>query len=265
MLSFERYHTMLKKLTRGNNNVWSSLAHHFAMLWSSNLWRCPSQGDNLLLYPFRSTITGKDKASDRVLIVPQGKQRPGVLGTGSNQDFHHVQELWGCGDPDYGALRDRFFADERTAQRPEDRLPIQDYWAPNGEPLTVKQTAYLAMVPRAFFMKGAYVTLNGNTVLFRTKASQDSRDPPNKNCNYCVKTSFHGIGDVFGWILRMFNHTMHVGGPTRVIVECEWFTSAGTKWLPQVKHDPDSYLNRDCRFVFLEVCSLQHTDLVTQP
>ena len=103
------------------------------------------------------------------------------------------------------------------------------------------------------------MTLNGNTVLFRTKASQDVRDPPNKNCNYCVKTSFHGIGDVFGWILRMFNHTMHVGGPTRVIVECEWFTSAGTKWLPQVKHDPDSYINRDCRFVFLEECAVYNT------
>ena len=60
MLSFERWHTMFKGLSRGHREVWTSLANHFNMLWSSNVWACKSQGgDELTVTPFRSTISGK--------------------------------------------------------------------------------------------------------------------------------------------------------------------------------------------------------------
>ena len=62
---------------------------------------------------------------------------------------------------------------------------------------------------------------------------------------------------IYGVIKRVFTHCLYPGGNRDVVLECEWLETvpdedqADDVYLPQVKFNPESNLNRRARLVFL--------------
>ena len=58
----------------------------------------------------------------------------------------------------------------------------------------------------------------------------------------------------YGIIKKIFSHSLYSGGPKDILIECEWLDpipSDESAYLPQVKRNPESLFNRNCRYTFL--------------
>lgn len=94
MLTFERWHTAFKKCVRSGHHVMAGVANVYAMMWSSNVWQCASQGGAAWHAPptRRSTISGRRAWSYDAVTISVGKKpgRAGALGTESCGAFVQV-------------------------------------------------------------------------------------------------------------------------------------------------------------------------------
>jgi hypothetical protein len=281
MLSFERWHTLFKKLARATHHVMSSIQHHYSMVWSSNVWQCPSQGGvRWIHHPFRSTVTGRVRYDYASVVFKLGKKmRPGSLDVGRCGAFVQVQDQWATVNGEYETLRNRYRNDRRvSATKRVTTLPMLDRdWRPSrGPPLTDLLLSWLRMGTNVKF----YEKVEVNGVSFRTHASQSNFS----NDDSVIKTWYIDIvsGDelpAYGIIQRIFTHSMfsgmalvfvlkltntphtRLGGPSDVIIECEWLElipddeQGDDVWLPQVRKNQGSNFNIRCRYTFLRLCA----------
>ena len=120
MLSFERWHTVFKKLIRSTHHIMASIRNHYAMYWSTNIWQSESMlGDQWLSHPYRSTTTSRvDNDYDDIVFHMGKRQRRGALPIGNGEAFVQVQDQWAVVHKDYDELRDRYrrFTHTHTTQ-----------------------------------------------------------------------------------------------------------------------------------------------------
>lgn len=161
MLSFERFHTMFKKLSKGYRNTWSSLEHHYSMMWSGNIWRAPSHdGHQLILHPFNSTITGKAdieyNGPASKIIIHTGGLVLGKLDNGQGGDLYKVQQLWASSHQPLSALLTRFQRDTHGNMMDPMEAPE---WLPRRGNLSDAERHLRTMGRSVSYMKGATVLL----------------------------------------------------------------------------------------------------------
>ena len=95
--------------------------------------------------------------------------------------------------------------------------------------------------------------------VFRTQASQVNLkgDDSHVRFDYRAAEGGQALRKGFATILRLFEHRAYPGGPSRVVVEGNWWTVVGTCPIAGTtlgKEDADHAFNHSSRFVFLDEC-----------
>jgi len=97
--------------------------------------------------------------------------------------------------------------------------------------------------------------------IFRTEASQTGQRHDDAHLRWDYKQAGRlGVISAFATIRRIFVHSLYPGGPSRVIVQGEWFTVVGKCPIAHtmiVKDDSRNEFNLHSRFVFLDNCYQQ--------
>ena len=136
-------------------------------------------------------------------------------------------------------------------------------WRPrrSDAALTPLEINQLRMTPRVMYHD--MVKIHNSKITFHTESSQAALG--RKHNDTVVKTWYRDSNDrelvAYGIIQRIFTHSMFQGGPTDVLIECNWFENipeeeqAGNTWLPQVRKNPDLAFNVSKRYTFLRQCA----------
>lgn len=272
MLSFERWHTVFKKLAAGTHDIMASIRNHYDMLSSANAWQCPSQaGMDWVGHPHRSTVYGRlrppGSAYGDFTYKLASKPTPGVLETKNGGSFVQVQDIWAVDDKDYDQLRDRYRRDRRQHARNRNQhwltSPMLDpEWRPRtGPSLNQAELDFMLMTPAVQFYRHV-CTGPGDKVRFAAKKGGVHDDS-------IVKTWYLDNGEehvAYGQIQRVFTHSIYPGGRKEVVVECEWLEpvldESGKSFLPLVRRNPDYAFNKCARFTFLRQCAAYNIMIV---
>jgi hypothetical protein len=235
MLVFERFHTMVKKLIKGNKNQLASFHNHYVMLVNSSEWRAMTQRAEeegvvvskakWLAKGFSSTIAASKPVDYRDKIVTtSGAQRPAVL---NQTDFNTIRYLWTSDDEEhkrYSWLLNAY-RKHPNVMNPSVHLPqeLPDNVRIRG--MRESDRRYLGMLPNIDIVE--YASINKDLATFRTMDAQQCT----RTNNSAIKGWYHelerGANDLawtaaYGWVKRIFLHAIYPGSKPRVIVECEW-------------------------------------------
>ena len=125
--------------------------------------------------------------------------------------------------------------------------------------LTDQEVCYLQMQSPAEFCR----QVSFGKIRFRTESSQLGL----KHDDSIVKTWYHDENNeqrvrvCYGIIQEICKHQMYPGGPTQIMLKCEWLEEIDvpeeedrTK-LPRVRRNPDSNFNRYSQFTALAQCA----------
>ena len=134
-------------------------------------------------------------------------------------------------------------------------------WVPEdgGRELTQTEKSWLSMSAEVKCIDGAKVNVK---YMFRTRLSEQTNSTDNsvvKMWRYSSRENEEQNTENYAWIIDMFVHQMHQGGPSVVILEGNWtdMLSPGDPGvrLPVVKQNSQNYFNTNGRFVALEDCA----------
>ena len=140
MLSFERWHTVLKKLAASTHHVMSSIRNHYNMLFCANEWQLSSGGgDNWAKHPHRSTLYGHLQSPPggyhEFTYQPSKGYSADDLDSSPRGSFVQVQDQWAVVNKTFDQLRDRYRRGQKEYARSRNQwlrtCPVMDsQWRP---------------------------------------------------------------------------------------------------------------------------------------
>jgi hypothetical protein len=268
ILDIERFHTLFKSLARGRENVMASIKNHYQLLEVALAGRMNEDMDWSNL-PAKSTPAGyagrldSEDKNDR-MCQPYGLSTKNTL---LPDELKQVQTLWADSNPVYFNLHKRYNSWLRTKRYGPMHKCFQTIaeWTPSSrltnagccEPLSNSEKAWQQMSNE--ISEYNKVQFAGN--FFKTQKSEKylKTDDSNFGADYSLRgprgqTEVH---KAYAANKRMFVHTAYPGGPSRVIVEGEWYRDMGKCPVAKttlVKRDKNHHFNLSARFMFLEDC-----------
>jgi hypothetical protein len=267
ILDIERFHTLFKSLARGKENVMASIKNHYLLLEVALSARMNEDIDWTTL-PAKSTPAGyagrlDSEDKDDRMCQPFGAATNGTL---LADELKQVQTLWADSYPVYFNLHKRYNAWARKQKYGVKNKHFQtvETWTPSArqitagmQPLSTEEKAWQAMTNDTKDYKK--VQFAGN--FFKTRKSEKYLKTDDSN----IGTDYRQAGPrgqtsvlkAYASIKRMFIHAAYPGGPSRVIVEGEWYRDMGKCPVAKttlVKRDKHHNFNLSARFMFLEDC-----------
>ena len=273
MLVFERFHLIFKKLVQNSklSCMNASIAGNYSKLLNADFWNLRRGGVAAASSAFQSTISGSvsvDWESSSIILLSGAT----VKRTLTVRELAQLQDMHAVRNERYSALRHRYRQEmktyhcrgsqrERKRQRKAyDKSQLPAVWVPRcGSQLTSEEQSWLSMVENADVecVKGAKI--NGKFT-FRTRRSEET----NATDNSVVKAwRYSGDEDenkaCYAWIVDMFIHQMHPGGPAVLILEGNWLdvlpNGSSVVGLPVVRENYQSYFNNEGPFFALVDCA----------
>jgi hypothetical protein len=266
MLTFERYHTVLKKLAAATkpSALMASIRNRFNYLFSASLWSCPSQSENYGQSAsgrrIRSTITSRvnHEWGKMTFTLRERGSRQSQLDDSNGGAFNQVQDQWAVLLPSYDRLRDRYRQDMRNRRRSLRRhfttcVMHDPDWSPaRGQPLTSREKLYMKM--------SRWVTDYDCVEVQNIRFSTSSYQRELRTDDTGIKTWFLDEDNdeqvAYGTIQRIFTHQAYDRGRKEVMLEVEWFDIVESDLhLPTVQKNPESVANVRQRYVPLSKCA----------
>ena len=268
ILDIERFHTLFKSLARGRENVMASIKNHYLLLEVALSARMNEDLDWTTL-PAKSTparyagrLDSEDK--DDRMCQPFGKAASETL---LPDELQQVQTLWADSYPVYFNLHKRYNAWKKKRARSNggQRCPTIETWTPavreisagSFEPLSPEEKVWQQM--KDDIKEYKKVQFAGNFFKHRKAEKHLKTDDSFIGADY-QQAGPRGRTEVlkhYAAIKRLFVHTAFPGGPSRVIVEGEWYRDMGKCPVAKttlVKRDKGHNFNLSARFIFLEDC-----------
>jgi hypothetical protein len=258
MLGFERFHTVIKRLVRGRKNMLASFHNHYEMMVASSEWRCTADtaDDGLWRTPgFKSSINGDGSLepdySDKVVRFSNKQSRTTI----NAADYDAVRDLWTFENPRYATVLNgyRNGVGNPRARLPDSAAAARHYYAR----FTNDDAKFLQMNSQVLYTD--FATLN--SARFRPARTQHALTTDDSAIKgwYVDGNSDAPFSPCFGWIQRMFRHSLYPGGPEQMVVEAEWLNMlppnasglpTGVRVLDRDDDDPGPP-----RFIFLKECT----------
>ena len=248
MLVFERMHTMIKRLIKGKRNLLASFHNHYTLLVNGSECRALSEeADDLAdssvpswAKTFQSSIAGAKYINYELKqTAVKGSQKAATLRAA---DYDVVRDQWEAQrdeHPRYSILREGYrreiddrdrkgARDKRKPKKSKAQLPDS---APEvimvlGENILLPEdVVYFDMVPDIMLVE--YASIN-ETVTFRNVEAQRFTKTDNSAIKgwYVEPTHKKRAGPkytaAYGWIKRIFLHSIHPGCKPEVMVDCDW-------------------------------------------
>ena len=292
LLDIERFQTVFKRLARGTADVMESILNHYVLLESSLSnrltsdveWATPALPSTVAGYLGR--LDSSDRA-DRI-CHGLGASTPYVL---SGEEYKQVQTLWADEYPAYLSLHRKFNAARRRSGRARqcasvslwrsaEITPEEQKWQGMKPEVQVDRSCLFFAVSILFFVFPSFILYGPSFTLyvhtsyicpcqryervqyagafFRTARSQLNKKHDDAN----IKMDYRAPGDreikqAYATIQSLFVHEAFPGGPSRYVLEGEWFRAVGTCPIAKtalIRKSASMPFNSSSRFVFVDAC-----------